>query len=174
VNVKANAIESLTSKTRIDHLIGLDSAGATGRDRRRTPAPSRTLVPGSDLANGPGGGTGRSRGGRNDEIVRESSLPDLLERPFVACRSGHSGRPRNAFSQAGRNLSARSVITSGKLGAGGPGPSYRARREEHALSIVAMGSGRLFLDRVASQYRPSPLHRHGQQEINYHRTVGVS
>jgi hypothetical protein len=45
-------------------------------------------------------------------------------------------------------------------------PSLRTRREEHALPIVAMSSGRLFLDRVARQHCPSPLHRHTQ--INMH------
>ena len=38
-------------------------------------------------------------------------------------------------------------------------PSPRTRREEHVLPIVRMSSGRLFLDRVARQHRPSPLHR---------------
>ncbi len=41
-----------------------------------------------------------------------------------------------------------------------PGP--RTRREDHALLIVPMSSGRLFLDRVARQQSPSPLHRHAQ------------
>jgi hypothetical protein len=46
------------------------------------------------------------------------------------------------------------------------------------FSSSAMSSGRLFLDRVARQQCPSPLHRHGQdisiarsEETNYHRTV---
>jgi len=41
-----------------------------------------------------------------------------------------------------------------------PGP--RTCREDHALLIVSMSSGRLFLDRVARQQSPSPLHRHAQ------------
>ena len=60
----------------------------------------------------------------------------------------------------------------------GPGPSPRTRREEHVLLIVRMSSGRLFLDRVARQQSPSPLHRRDQnnliarsEETNYHRTV---
>ena len=43
----------------------------------------------------------------------------------------------------------------------------------------AMSSGRLFLDRVARQHCPSPLHRHAQlkalairQPTDYHRTAG--
>jgi len=46
------------------------------------------------------------------------------------------------------------------------------------FSSSAMSSGRLFLDRVARQHCPSPLHRQGQDNLiarsegtNYHRTV---
>ena len=60
-----------------------------------------------------------------------------------------------------------------------PGPGKRTRREDHAPSHrPQMSSGRLFLDRVARQQSPSPLHRHdhhnsfAQSEgTNYHRTV---
>jgi hypothetical protein len=48
-----------------------------------------------------------------------------------------------------------------------PGPGKRTRREDHAPSHrPQMSSGRLFLDRVARQQSPSPLHRHPQ--INMH------
>ena len=47
-----------------------------------------------------------------------------------------------------------------------PDPSPRTCREDHALLIVSMSSGRLFLDRVARQQSPSPLHRYPQ--INMH------
>jgi hypothetical protein len=48
-----------------------------------------------------------------------------------------------------------------------PGPGQRMRREERPLSHrPQMSSGRLFLDRVARQQSPSPLHRHSQ--INTH------
>jgi hypothetical protein len=50
--------------------------------------------------------------------------------------------------------------------AGSSHPGPRTRREDHALPIVPMSSGRLFLDRVARQHCPSPLHRHPQ--INMH------
>ena|ERR1022692_1020713 len=46
--------------------------------------------------------------------------------------------------------------------AGSSYPSPRTRREDHALLIVPMSSDRLFLDRVARQHGPSPLHRHAQ------------
>src|SRR5580704_1639638 len=42
-----------------------------------------------------------------------------------------------------------------------PHPGKRTRREDHAPSHrPQMSSGRLFLDRVARQHCPSPLHRH--------------
>src|SRR5438309_5439530 len=48
-----------------------------------------------------------------------------------------------------------------------PSPGKRTRREDHALSHrPQMSSDRLFLDRVARQHCPSPLHRHTQ--INMH------
>ena len=59
-----------------------------------------------------------------------------------------------------------------------PNPGPRTRREDRALLIVQMSSGRLFLDRVARQHCPSPLHRHAQHKAIagskgtiYHRTV---
>ena len=50
----------------------------------------------------------------------------------------------------------------------GAGPGHEARRKETRLLIVATSSDRLFLDRVARQHCPSPLHRHTQ--INMHST----
>jgi hypothetical protein len=48
-----------------------------------------------------------------------------------------------------------------------PGPGKRTSREDHAPSHrPQMSSGRLFLDRVARQHCPSPLHRRSQ--INMH------
>jgi hypothetical protein len=48
-----------------------------------------------------------------------------------------------------------------------PNPGKRTRREDHAPSHrPQMSSGRLFLDRVARQHCPSPLHRH--EQINTH------
>jgi len=62
-----------------------------------------------------------------------------------------------------------------------PGPGSRTCREDHAPSHrPQMSSGRLFLDRVARQQCPSPLHRHPDRktldefkERIYHRTVTV-
>jgi hypothetical protein len=47
-----------------------------------------------------------------------------------------------------------------------PNPNRRTRREDRALHIVLVSSDRLFLDRVACQHCPSPLHRRDQ--INTH------
>ena len=48
-----------------------------------------------------------------------------------------------------------------------PDPSSRTRREEHALLIVQMSSGRLFLDRVGRHQSPSPLRRHAQTNTHF-------
>jgi hypothetical protein len=48
-----------------------------------------------------------------------------------------------------------------------PGPGKRTRREDHVPSHrPQMSSGRLFLDRVARQQSPSPLHRHPQSNMH--------
>jgi hypothetical protein len=49
-----------------------------------------------------------------------------------------------------------------------PGPGSRTCREDHAPSHrPQMSSGRLFLDRVARQQCPSPLHRHEQHNMHF-------
>ena len=64
-----------------------------------------------------------------------------------------------------------------------PAGRPRAQVKERAgrttlFASSAMSSGRLFLDRVARQHCPSPLHRHGQNNLvartggtNYHQAV---
>src|ERR1700722_15916720 len=49
----------------------------------------------------------------------------------------------------------------------GSGPGPEARRKETRLPIVATSSGRLFLDRVARQHFPAPLHRHTQLNMQF-------
>jgi hypothetical protein len=85
----------------------------------------------------------------------------------------NSRAPGNAFLRHGgiylsdaRFSSNPSLDESRCLPPAAPNPSQRTCREEHALLIVQMSSGRLFLDRVARQHCPSPLHRHTQ--INMH------
>src|SRR5216683_6687111 len=54
-----------------------------------------------------------------------------------------------------------------------PGPGKRTRREDHALSHrPQMSSDRLFLDRVARQHCPSPLHRHTQINMHSAKALG--
>ena len=51
-----------------------------------------------------------------------------------------------------------------------PHPGKRSCREDHALSHrPQMSSGRLFLDRVARQRCPSPLHRHTQNNTHFRK-----
>lgn len=48
-----------------------------------------------------------------------------------------------------------------------PSPGSRTRREDRAPTHrPQMSSGRLFLDRVARQQSPSPLHRHEQHNMH--------
>jgi hypothetical protein len=61
------------------------------------------------------------------------------------------GRPQNAFSQACRNLSAdvsSHLVNLGRSTAfrSGPGQAIVRAGRKHALPIVAMSSGRLFLN----------------------------
>ena len=51
----------------------------------------------------------------------------------------------------------------------GSGPGPEARRKETRLPIVAMSSGRLFLDRVGRHHCPSPLHRHTQFNMHFYK-----
>jgi hypothetical protein len=83
-----------------------------------------------------------------------------------------------AFSKAWRNLSGPMGFQNQNQTLGweptasrwsAPGPGKRTRREDHAPSHrPQMSSDRLFLDRVARQHCPSPLHRHGQITTHPH------
>jgi hypothetical protein len=82
-----------------------------------------------------------------------------------------------AFSEAWRNLSGpmwfpKQNQTLGRDRAASrrsaPGPGSRTRREDHVPSHrPQMSSGRLFLDRVARQHCPSPLHRRPQHNMHF-------
>jgi hypothetical protein len=72
----------------------------------------------------------------------------------------HGGSYRSDVSSHLINLVPGSRFTVGS------GPGYRTRRKNTPCPSSAMSSGRLFLDRVARQHCPSPLHRHTQ--INMH------
>ena len=114
---------------------------------------------------------------RNRLVSREISLLwSICDDPFLATRFPQLSIPgaRYAFSQAWRNLSGPMGFpnqnqnqtlarehTASRWSA--PSQGQRTCREEQALSHrPQMSSGRLFLDRVARQHCPSPLHRHAQ------------
>jgi hypothetical protein len=82
-------------------------------------------------------------------------------------------RPSMRFLRHGRIYQSDVGLLFPKPGPGSPPPAGRprpqackARREDRALLIVLMSSGRLFLDRVGRHQSPSPLRRHVQ--INTH------
>ena len=109
------------------------------------------------------------------------SLKEHLRRSLRRHSSCSPGRndteaPQYAFSQAGRNLSgpmwfSKSNQTPGRNRAASrrsaPGPGNGTRRKDRAPAHrPQMSSGRLFLDRVARQQSPSPLHRHPQHNTH--------
>ncbi len=98
-----------------------------------------------------------------DDSFRTTRFPQLQR-----TRRG----PRRAFFEAWRNLSVRcGVKTKPEPGSTASRRSAPTQVEERVgrttlFSSSAMSSGRLFLDRVARQHCPSPLHRH--EQINMH------
>ena len=114
-----------------------------------------------------------SRGTQSPRSVCDDPFPVT---PFLQLQ--RTLRPQRAFFKAWRNLSGPMGFQNQKqkqkqkqnqtLGRdqtasrwSAPHPGKRTRREDHALSHrPQMSSGRLFLDRVARQHCPSPLHRH--------------
>jgi hypothetical protein len=102
------------------------------------------------------------------------SLRSVCDDPFSATPIPQLQRTilgaQYAFWKAWRNLSVRCGQTTTKpWGETAPPPDRRSRTqvEERVgrttlCSSSAMSSDRLFLDRVARQHCPSPLHRHAQ------------
>ena len=88
-------------------------------------------------------------------------------------------RPPACVFKAWRNLSGPMWLQSQNQTLGwdraasrwsAPSPGSRTCREDHALSHrPQMSSGRLFLDRVARQHCPSPLHRQPQNNMHSQR-----
>jgi hypothetical protein len=114
----------------------------------------------------------RPAGTPGDFLIAKEGLRRSLPRHFLAFACNHTEGPQYAFSKAWRNLSGPMGFqhqnqtpgwdqTASRWSA--PGPGKRTRREDHAPSHrPQMSSDRLFLDRVARQHCPSPLHRHMQ------------
>ena len=117
----------------------------------------------------------RPAGKPGDFLIAKESLRRFLPRHCLASASNHTEGPQYAFLKAWRNLSGPMGFPNQNQTLGwdqtasrwsAPGPGKRTRRD-HALSHrPQMSSDRLFLDRVARQHCPSPLHRHTQ--INMH------
>jgi transposase len=125
--------------------------------------------------------------GRGEKLYLIAMIDDATSRLFPATRFPQFRRlpgPSVGVFQAWRNLSGPMGVQNQNqsqnqiLGRdraasrwSAPSPGQRTRREEHAPSHrPQMSSGRLFLDRVARQHCPSPLHRRSQ--INTHSRAG--
>ena len=116
--------------------------------------------------------------GRPGEFFHvEGAFATIPSAPLPLCSDLiNTEAPQYAFFKAWRNLSGPMGFQNQNQNLGrdqtasrwsAPHPGKRTRREDHALSHrPQMSSGRLFLDRVARQHCPSPLHRHTQ--INMH------
>ena len=117
----------------------------------------------------------------HDRLVSRKviSSKSICDDPFPATRFPQHQRtyrgPRYAFLEACRNLSVRcgfKTKTQPEPGSPASRQSAPTQIEERAgritlFSSSAMSSGRLFLDRVARQQSPSPLHRHPQSNTHF-------
>jgi hypothetical protein len=110
--------------------------------------------------------------GKPGSLFAKERLRRSLLRHCLFATAKYTERSAVCVFKAGRNLSGPMWFqnqnqTPGRSRAASrrsaPGPGKRTRRKGHALSHrPQMSSDRLFLDRVARQHCPSPLHRHGQ------------
>ncbi len=127
--------------------------------------------------------------GKPGGFVRQREVAAIPSPPLYCCNS-KTPEPSGYVFKAWRNLSGPMWFqdqnqTPGRDRAASrwsaPSPGKRTRREDHVPSHrPQMSSGRLFLDRVARQQCPSPLHRQHHvktlddfKERIYHRTVSV-
>ena len=115
-------------------------------------------------------------------LILENLRRSLLHHSVPAVCKGSYRAPSMAFFKAWRNLSGPmwsqnqnqnqnqtkpwgEADTASRRSA--PSAGRRPRRENHALAHrPQMSAGRLFLDRVARQHCPSPLHRHTQNNTH--------
>jgi hypothetical protein len=113
--------------------------------------------------------------GKPGYLIAKESLRRSLHRHLLPAPVKNTEAPQYAFSKAWRNLSGPMGFQNQNQTLGrdrassrrsAPSPGKRTRREDHAPSHrPQMSSGRLFLDRVARQHCPSPLHRHEQNNM---------
>ena len=100
---------------------------------------------------------------RTCKQYRAPSMRFLRHGGIYLVRCGFKTKTQNQNQTLGRDRAASRWSA--------PSPGRRTRREDHAPSHrPQMSSGRLFLDRVARQHCPSPLHRHAQ--TNTHSSPG--
>ena len=103
---------------------------------------------------------------------RQGEFATMPSSPLASRSSRNTEAPQYAFFKAWRNLSGPMGFQKQNQTPGqdrtasrwsAPSLGKGTRREDHAPSHrPQMSSGRLFLDRVARQHCPSPLHRHTQ------------
>jgi hypothetical protein len=114
--------------------------------------------------------------GKPGYLFAKESLRRSLPRHLLPTAGNHTERSVCVF-KAWRNLSVRCGQNCNQIlgrepsrpPSVGPGPRQKSvSGGSRPRSSSAMSSGRLFLDRVARQHCPSPLHRHTQ--INMHST----
>jgi len=113
--------------------------------------------------------------GKPGVLCRQGEFATIPFPPLASRSHRNTEAPQYAFWEAWRNLSGpmgfqKQNQTLGRDQAASrrsaPNPGKRTRREDHALSHrPQMSSGRLFLDRVARQHCPPPLHRHEQHNM---------
>jgi hypothetical protein len=116
----------------------------------------------------------RPAGKPGDFLIAKESLRRSLPRHLLPAPAKIL-RPQYAFFKAWRNLSGPMGFQNQNQTLGrdrassrrsAPSPGKRTCREDHAPSHrPQMSSGRLFLERVARQHCPSPLHRHEQNNM---------
>ena len=114
----------------------------------------------------------RPAGQPGSSLAKENLRRSLLSHSFyTTAKNNTEARTQYAFLRHGGIYpSDGGLLTKPRLEplppAGSSDPSPRMRREDHALLIVQMSSDRLFLDRVARQHCPSPLHRQAQTNMD--------
>ena len=121
----------------------------------------------------------RPAGQPGDFFIVKGEFATMPSSPLLSAPAKNTGRPVCVF-EACRNLSGPMWFPNKRrkpnLGWGraasrwsAPSPGRRTCREDHAPSHrPQMSSDRLFLDRVARQHCPSPLHRHAQTTTHPH------
>ena len=117
----------------------------------------------------------RPAGKPGDFFLVKGEFATIPSSPLLSAPANNTGRPVCVFKACGIYLvrcgfkpkikSQNQTLGWGRAASrwSAPSPGSRTCREDHAPSHrPQMSSGRLFLDRVARQHCPSPLHRHAQ------------